>query len=163
MSLVRSISKRVWAPLLELSAWATRTERRGALVGRPLERALGAVTLAAKGAARRSSVGEVAREWQRMMPSPRMVPIVQEDERTVVAEIRAACPYRGTGNVAGCHRMMEYDRRMLETIGGQLVVLRSQAEPGVTTCLVAIRQAGRDLADLEPAHERTAAQPTRPR
>jgi hypothetical protein len=49
---------------------------------------------------------------------------------------------------------MEYDRKMLERIGGQLVVLRSQAEPGVEVCQVAIRKADVSMDELVPAHIR---------
>ena len=51
--------------------------------------------------------------------------------------------------------MMEYDRKMLEKIGGQLVVLRSQAEPGVKVCQLAIRKKGVSMEDLVPAHARS--------
>ncbi len=45
---------------------------------------------------------------------------------------------------------------MLETIGGKLVVLRWQTEPGVNLCQVALRRKGADLPDLVPAHVRAA-------
>jgi hypothetical protein len=51
--------------------------------------------------------------------------------------------------------MMEYDRKMLERIGGQLVVLRSQAEPGVEVCQLGIRKVDVPVDDLVPAHVRT--------
>lgn len=37
--------------------------------------------------------------------------------------------------------MMEYDRKMMEKIGSTFIVVRSQAEPGVTHCQVAITTA----------------------
>jgi hypothetical protein len=43
---------------------------------------------------------------------------------------------------------------MLEGIGGQFVVLRSQAEPGVEVCQVAMRKADVPVDDLVPAHVR---------
>jgi len=87
------------------------------------------------------------------------VPITKIADDTVFAEIHIQCGHRGTGNVRGCHRMMEYDRKMLERIGGQLVILRSQAEPGVKICKLAIRKAGASTADLAHAHERTHPRP----
>ena len=154
MNLVDGLNKLLWKPLLHASVWATRTPARHRYVGRSLERLLGGLTLSLKAAKAQADVGSLAREWQRMMPSRKMVPIVEETADTVVAEIHAVCPYRGSGNVHGCHRMMEYDRKMLETIGGELVVLRSQAEPGVSVCQVALRRKGADLSDLAPAHIR---------
>jgi hypothetical protein len=159
MSLVNRLNKLLWKPLLHASVWSTRTPLRDRLLGRRLERGLGGLTTALKAAQPQPDVAAVAREWQRMMPSRRMVPIIEETADTVVAEIHAHCPYRGTGNVHGCRRMMEYDRKMLETIGGELVVLRSQAEPGVSVCQVALRRKGADLSDLVPAHVRAATTP----
>ncbi|MDR3418725.1 MAG: hypothetical protein P4L83_21335 [Nevskia sp.] len=154
MSLVNRLNKVLWKPLVRASYWATRTPARHRWFGRPLERTLGGLTTSLKAAQTQPDAGTVAREWQRMMPSPKKVPIVEETADTVVAEIHEVCPYRGTGNVRGCHRMMEYDRKMLEKIGGELVVLRSQAEPGVSVCKVALRRKGADLSDLTPAHVR---------
>jgi hypothetical protein len=156
MTLVDRLNKLLWKPLLGASFWATRTPLRHRWLGRPLERGLGGLTVSLKAAQRQPDLGAVAREWQRMMPSASMVPIVEEKPDTVIAEIHAVCPYRGSGNVHGCQRMMEYDRRMLETIGGELVVLRSQAEPGVDVCRVALRRKGDDLSDLLPAHVRAS-------
>ena len=157
MNLVNLLNKALWKPLLHASFWATSTPRRHRLLGRLLERGLGGLTTGLKSARPQADLAGVAREWQRMMPSPRLVPIVEERPDTVVAEIHAVCPYRG--NVHGCHRMMEYDRKMLEAIGGELVVLRSQAEPGVSVCQVALRRKGADLSDLVPAHRRTGPVP----
>lgn len=72
---------------------------------------------------------EAAEEWQRMPPSRKMVPITSIDGDTVHAEIRSECPYRGSGNVEGCYRMMEYDRKMMKKTGSAFIVVSSQAEP----------------------------------
>jgi hypothetical protein len=74
------------------------------------------------------------------MPSARMVPITTITPDEVRAEIRPPCPLRGTGDLEACHRLMAYDRALLAPHGGRLVVLRSQAEPGVHVCEVAIRR-----------------------
>lgn len=89
-----------------------------------------------------------------MFPSRKMVPIVAQERDTVFAEIRSVCPYRGSRNVQGCYRMMEYDRRLMEDIGADFVVLRSQAEPGVDYCRIAITTNLEGRFDLVPAHER---------
>jgi hypothetical protein len=44
---------------------------------------------------------DAAEEWQRMFPSKKTVLITNIDGDTVHAEIRSACPYRGSGNVEG--------------------------------------------------------------
>jgi hypothetical protein len=117
-------------------------------------RFFGGVTLWMRNAQPQSTIEDVGNEWQRMFPSRKDVPITGVENDTVYAEIHISCPHRGTGNVDGCYRMMEYDRKMLERIGGQLVVLRSQAEPGVEVCQLAIRKVEAPLDDLVPAHLR---------
>ncbi len=89
-----------------------------------------------------------------MFPYKKMVPIVKIEGDTVFAEIRSTCPYRGSGNVEGCYRMMEYDRKMMETIGANFVVLKSQAEPGVEYCQIAMTKEHQNREDLTPAHIR---------
>jgi len=104
---------------------------------------------------RMNDIESVGQEWKRMFPLDSMQKITSVDEDTVYAETHTYCPLRGTGDVHACYRMMAFDRMMLETIGGQFVVLRSQAEPGVTVCEIAIRKPGKSTEDLVAAHERT--------
>lgn len=127
-------------------------------VSRPVMRALGAATLWMKKGRPQTSVEGLAEEWQRMFPSRKMVPIREIRDDTIIAEITSYCPYRGSGKLDGCYRMMEYDRKMLETLGGEMVVLRSQAEPGVSCCKLAIRPRGAGMDDLVPAHLRAGAE-----
>jgi hypothetical protein len=94
--------------------------------------------------------------WQRAFPSARQVPIESSDGRTVIARIHTPCPLRGSGDLAACHRMMQFDRRVLTEAGGQFVVLESQASPGRTYCRVAMRLQGEDLSDLREAHRGSA-------
>ena len=103
---------------------------------------------------RMHDIEKIGNEWKRMFPLERMQNITTVNEDTVYAETHTWCPLRGTGDVQACYRMMEFDRCMLETIGGQLVVLQSQAEPGVKVCKIAIRKSGISTKDLIPAHER---------
>ena len=147
------VPKWLFRSLLPVTVWWTRDAERFT-VGRHLMRALGGATLLMRGARTRRALPEIGREWQRMFPDPDENRITKIENDTVHAEIHVHCPYRGTGNVEGCHRMMEYDRKMLEKIGGEFVVLRSQAEPGVTTCQVAMRVRGASMDDLTPAHVR---------
>jgi hypothetical protein len=147
------VSKRLFTGLVPVSVWFSRQPSLNTIT-RPLMRLFGSVTLWMTNARPQSSVEDVGKEWQRMFPSPKQVPITGVEDGTVYAEIHTSCPHRGTGNVDGCYRMMEYDRKILERIGGQLVVLRSQAEPGVEVCQVAIRKADVSVDDLVPAHIR---------
>ncbi len=89
-----------------------------------------------------------------MFPSKETNYIKSIEHASAYAEVRIQCPLRGTGDATACYRLMEYDRAMLEKIGGQLVVLRSQAEPGVEVCEVALRLQGANTDDLIPAHKR---------
>lgn len=134
----------------------SRLARRPALnsVTSLIMRLLARGTLMIKGGRARQNVAEVGQEWQRMFPSKKMVPIKTIENETVFAEIRAQCPLRATGDVRACYRLMEYDRRMLHSLGGQLIVLQSQAEPGIEVCQVAIRKLDDKRTDLIAAHER---------
>ncbi len=147
------IAGRLFSQFIKATHWATREPWRAA-PGRLFMRGLGWATLKIRGARPRETPRALGEEWQRMFPSKKMVPLTEITDDTVYAEIRSPCPYRGSGNVEGCYRMMEYDRRMMEEIGGEFVVLRSQAEPGVETCRVAMRPQGSAMEDLEPAHVR---------
>lgn len=141
---IQKLNKHLFNSLTGFTHWVTATEFRH-ILGRPVMRSLGALTLVAKKAQSKNTVLEAAEEWQRMFPSKKMVPIVTIEEQTVFAEIHSECPYRGSGNVEGCYRMMEYDRKMMEKIGARFIVVKSQAEPGVMHCEVAITGATTNL------------------
>lgn len=96
----------------------------------------------------------LAKEWERLLGGTGAARLVEVTPDTAYGEIRLHCPLRGTGDVAACHRLMAYDRRLLGRLGGQLIVLRSQAEAGQTTCRVAIRPLEAPADDLVPAHQR---------
>jgi hypothetical protein len=93
-------------------------------------------------------------EWERLMPSRDWMQITRVEGDTAYGTINVRCTLRGTGDVDACYRMMAYDRRLMARNGGQLVVLHSQAEPGRTTCEVAIRPFDVAVDDLVPAHLR---------
>ena len=141
---IKQMNKQLFNTLMDLTHWLTETELRN-VVGKPVMRGLGSLTLAVKKAEEKSTALESAEEWQRMFPSKKMVPITTVDGDTIHAEIRSECPYRGSGNVEGCYRMMEYDRKMMEKIGSKFVVVKSQAEPGVTHCQVVISKSKEGL------------------
>jgi len=141
---INQINKHLFNSLMGLTHWLTETELRN-VIGKPVMRGLGSLTLSVKKANEKSTVIDSAEEWQRMFPSKKMVPITSIDGDTVHAEIRSECPYRGSGNVEGCYRMMEYDRKMMEKIGSTFIVVRSQAEPGVSHCQIAITKNTTDL------------------
>ncbi len=150
---ISTINKHMFNSLIYVTSWLTETKFRN-ILGRPVLRCLGSITLFVKKGDKKETIEEIANEWQQMFPSKKMVPIVKVEVDTVFAEIRSTCPYRGSGNVDGCYRMMEYDRKMMETIGADFVVLKSQAEPGVENCLIAITKEHQNREDLTPAHIR---------
>jgi hypothetical protein len=96
---------------------------------------------------------ELATKWQEMMPpdGQEYFTIEKVDEKTAVVKIHLHCPLQGTGNNHACHKLMNYDRKLMENVGGQLVVLESQSNSGKPACLLAIRKAGEDVSDLTPA------------
>lgn len=150
---INQINKQIFNSLMTLTHWLTENKRRN-LLGKPVMRALGSLTLKVKKAEKKNSALESAEEWQRMFPSKKMVPITKIEDETVYAEIRSECPYRGSGNVEGCYRMMEYDRKMMEKIGTSFTVIKSQAEAGVSHCQVAMSKSSSNL--LTEAKDRIA-------
>ena len=101
---------------------------------------------------RQDDLAGLGKEWQRMFPSKAFVPLKETKDETVYAEILGVCPVTATGDAHACHRLMEYDRRLLSLMGGQFVVLESKANPAFPVCRVAIRARGAKTDDLIPAH-----------
>jgi hypothetical protein len=97
---------------------------------------------------------ELAETWQALMPKDGqdLFKIKTVDIETAIAEIHLHCPLRGTGNVNACHRLMNYDRKLMQKIGGELIVLESQSNSGKSYCTLAIRKKGSDTSDLIHAH-----------
>jgi hypothetical protein len=95
----------------------------------------------------------LGREWERLLGDPRYAHVTEVDHATATAygEITGSCPLRASGDLAACHRLMAYDRRLLAPHGARLVVLASQAEPGRRSCRIAIRHQQLPAADLVPA------------
>ncbi|MGB5811147.1 MAG: hypothetical protein WBG86_11490 [Polyangiales bacterium] len=111
-----------------------------------------------RGARRTKLAGEeLGKEWQRLMPNPKVMPITHVEGDTAYGEIHVHCPLRGTNDVRACHRLMEYDRALMRPAGGRFVVLESQAEPGVNRCRIAIRPDDQPADDLVSAVERLGA------
>ncbi|MBX7223881.1 MAG: hypothetical protein K1Y36_28460 [Blastocatellia bacterium] len=117
-------------------------------------RSLAGLTVVTKGIRPQGTLAGLGSMWQRGFPAAKQVPLTEVNEKTVFAEIHTPCPLRGTGDTQACYRMMEFDRAVVERAGGEFVVLRSQAEPGVTVCQVAMRLKGVPVDDLTPAHQR---------
>lgn len=141
---INKINKYLFNSLMGLTHWLTETKLRN-IIGKPIMRGLGSLTLVVKKAGKKETAIESAEEWQRMFPSKKMVPITRIDGDTVYAEIQSECPYQGSGNVEGCYRMMEYDRKMMEKIGATFIVVKSQAEKGVSHCQIAISKKKTEL------------------
>jgi hypothetical protein len=98
-------------------------------------------TLAARlrGVAPTKDAAELGRWWQLAFAAKKEVPITSVDAEAAFGEIHTPCPLRGSGDLEACHRMMAYDRAYMARAGADFVVVRSQAEPGVTVCQIAIR------------------------
>lgn len=101
------------------------------------------------------SIHELADIWVDLMPPDGRdlfkINSIQND--TAHVEIHLHCPLRGTGDVHACYQLMNYDRKLMKKVGGNLVVLESQSNSGNSFCSLAIRQEGLPTDDLVPAHE----------
>ncbi len=154
MKLKNALIKSFLQMVLGVSAGlATKQAFEGASLG--LMRGLAKVTIRTKKIKKTATLQDLAVAWQRGFPSNKQVPIRDISEDTVYAEIHTPCPLRGTGNVAACYRMMEYDRQIAKRAGGQFIVLSSQAQIGHTFCRVALRKEGMAMDDLVPVYDPT--------
>jgi hypothetical protein len=89
---------------------------------------------------RQHTVQGAALEWRRLFGLDEYWRVARIEDDTAYAEIHFPCSLERTGDVAACHRLMEYDRALLAKIGGELTVLASRADPRVQGCCqVAIR------------------------
>lgn len=134
---LRHLESAVLTPLFVRATWLVRGKRAGL-----------------------SAAASLGAEWERLLGNKRAAHVTSvtsataQTPATAFGEIAIRCPLRGTGDVAACHRLMGYDRALLEAAGGTLVVLESQASVGVTKCRVAIRRSGERVDDLPPAFSR---------
>lgn len=101
-------------------------------------------------------VSTLAHTWLDLMPSDGQdfFEIEEITVDTAYTQIHLQCPLRGSGDAHACHKLMNYDRKLMEQVGGQLIVLESQSNSGKSYCRLAIRKAGDSVEDLIPAHER---------
>ena len=90
----------------------------------------------------KESVEGLAKSWLNMMPpnEQELFRITHIEDDTAYAEIHLHCPLRGTGDGEACHKLMNYDRSLMRSVGGSLEVLNSQATSGKSFCQLAIRK-----------------------
>lgn len=150
MSLRNNLIRRGVASTLRISASLARREYLAGAT-RWLMHGMASAVVRTKGIGPASSVADLGSQWQRAFPSKKQVPITHVDATTAYGEIHTPCPLRGTGDVHACYRMMEFDRAVLRSAGGEFVVLQSQAA-GHDFCKVAMRPTGLATDDLVPAH-----------
>ena len=102
------------------------------------------------------SIKSLAETWQNMMPNDgqHLFKIEKLTEDTAYVQIHLECPLRSKGNTLACYKLMNYDRSLMKSIGGKLVVLESQSNSGKNYCQLAIRKSNQDISDLTPAHKK---------
>jgi len=131
---------RVVAAARKAVAWPNRQEWLAGPSG-GLMRTLARIAMRRVDTRPAGSLPEVFEQWQRAAPALADYRLTEIKGGTMYAEIHSPCALRGTGDVPACHRMMEYDHEIMRRVGGELTILESQATPGRTFCLVAIRNA----------------------
>ncbi len=127
-------------------AWPNRRSWLEFLSG-PMMRWMARVAMRRAGTRPASTLQELFVEWQGASPALADYRLQHISGETAYAEIHSECALRGSGDLAACHRMMAYDREVMRAVGGDLVVLKSQATPGRTFCTVAIQAAESDQRD----------------
>jgi len=80
----------------------------------------------------------LVKKWKALMPYSDEFIIIDNKAEKGVAEIRINCPLKNTGNIDACHRLMNYDRKLMEKFGGELTVLNSQVYPKNNYCTIQI-------------------------
>lgn len=151
--------KRTFQAALRLNVALTRRPLLRALEGRVLTPFFVRLTRRIRGRPPAPVLPEpeaLGREWERLLGDRRYAHVTEIDRETetVYGEITGLCPLRGSGDVEACQRLMAYDRGLMAPHGATFVVLASQAEPGRSSCRIAMRPATRDASDLVPAHVR---------
>ncbi len=103
-----------------------------------------------------SQENDLGKVWQELMPEDGKILFIHSktDNNTSYTEIHLHCPLRATGDLAACHKLMNYDRALLKKFGANLIVLESQANPNTPYCRLAIRPEEFDTKDLMPIHEK---------
>lgn len=121
----------------------------------PLTRFLAQVNVLLNRPKKAIDAEQLASRWKEMMPpdGQEYFKIREVTSDTAYAEIHPHCPLRGSGNPGKCHEFMNYDRQLMKSVGGQLVVLESQSNSGKNYCQLAIRKEGANTSDLQPAHK----------
>lgn len=83
---------------------------------------------------------KLAETWKALMPpdGQDFFKITNITDDTAFVEINLHCPLRGTGKVNTCFSFMNYDRTLMEEVGGSLTILESQSNSGKPYCKLAI-------------------------
>jgi len=87
-----------------------------------------------------SETKNLAEIWQALMPidGKHLFKISEINKEPAITEIYLHCPLRGTGDISACYKLMNYDRKLMEKFGGNLIVLESQSNSGKQYCKLAI-------------------------
>ena len=149
-------NRRIVAWVRKIVAWPNRHQSLLPL-SRSLMRALARAAMRKANSQKAADLNQLHVQWERAAPALASYKLIAIEGDTAFAEIHSECALRGSGDVMACHRMMEYDREVMRAIGGEVVVLESQATPGRTFCRVALRRQGAPMSDLVPAHQRVIA------
>ncbi len=139
---------------LKLLAFLTKFNRLNGLT-RKTTAALAKLNVNLNKAKKAHTISDLAQTWKNLMPPDGLqnFKVSKIEDETAFAEIHLHCPLRGTGRVHDCYKLMNYDRQLMEKVGGQLIVLESQSNSGKSYCRLAIRKKEADTDDLVPAHE----------
>lgn len=109
-------------------------------LSRPVLQFLAKGTLKDNNAEKKQGAESIAKEWQRMFGLNDYFRVVQINENEAVCEIHFDCVLAKTGNINACHKLMEYDRAIVRSIGGELTVIESRTDPSVTgPCVISIQ------------------------
>ena len=88
----RLLSLRTFQKILNIGGYFARKPYFN-LVTRTMMRLLADLTIKLKAGQKKEALEDIGKEWQRMFPGRRLVPIREITEDTVLADVRATCRY----------------------------------------------------------------------
>ncbi len=93
---------------------------------------------------------KIASGWTEQMPKPHeQFPITSLSDNVAIGEIHVNCSLRRSGNIQACYNLMQFDRAIVERMGGKFIVLESQANSSQKHCKIAICRSEDDFGELK--------------
>jgi len=147
-------SLRVFKIILKILSTISRTKKLNSIIHKTTE-FLAFLNMKINKHQPQKNVQNLAKTWINMMPSDseHLFKIEKLTNDTAYVQIHLECPLKNLDDTRACHNLMNYDRSLMKSVGGNLIVLESQTSSGKNYCRLAIRKINDDVSDLKPAYK----------